>query len=130
MTSPGTCGNRAELFTLGTSITHGVSVLPLWAPFVWTDVVTRWQVLMIPTQLPQGWREFSVAQLILIQSLITISQINSPSPPPGSALPQREQELGETGKHETGSFICSIHGSIFKLCAFISRENVTKTAGL
>lgn len=26
MTSPGTCGNRAELFTLGTSITHGVSV--------------------------------------------------------------------------------------------------------
>lgn len=26
VTSPGTCGNGAELFTLGTSITHGVSV--------------------------------------------------------------------------------------------------------
>lgn len=71
-----------------------------------------------------------MAQLFLSQSLIMISQINSPTPPPGSALPQREQELCERGKHETGTFACSIHGFIFKLCAFILREAVTKTAGL
>lgn len=52
--------------------------------------------------------------------------MNSPSPPPGSALPRREQELCETGEHETGGFIGSIRGFIFKLRAFISREIVTK----
>lgn len=71
-----------------------------------------------------------MAQLFLVQSLIMISQTNSPSPPPGSPLSQREQELCETGKHEAGTVICSIHGFIFKLCVFISRGVVTKTEGL